>query len=211
MKKMWMWMLGAVLAAASAAVQADVAKAPDALIGGAVQEVIDALGKDKALRDGDKQKVREIIEAKVVPLFDFTRMTQKTLGKKNWNAATPEQRTALTQEYHHFLVRFYTGAFSSYQDQKVEIKPLKLADSDSDVTVKSIITKPGNQPVTVSYDLYKTSAGWKIYDVAVQEIGLIDTYKKQFAEKIEQSGLDGLIKWLADSNQGAQAKKASAK
>lgn len=212
MKKMMAVVLGLWLAGASMLAHADDLKAPDALIRDVVNEVLDALTKDKALHDGDQQKVQALVEAKILPQFDFTRVTQKTVGGKSWRAATPEQRTALTSEYRNFLVRFYTKAFTSYKDQKVEVKPLKQAPVDDEVTVKSTITKPGGQPVQVDYDLYKTAAGWKVYDVSIQEISLVGTYKSQFAEKIAQSGIDGLIAWLKDNNQSAAAgKKAVAK
>jgi|CXWL01.1.fsa_nt_gi phospholipid transport system substrate-binding protein len=209
MNKIMSMLLGVWLASASVLAQAEELKAPDALIRDVVNEVLDAVAKDKALHDGDQQKVQALVEAKILPQFDFTRLTQKTVGGKNWRAATPEQRTALTSEYRNFLVRFYTKAFTSYKEQKVEVKPLKQAPVDDEVTVKSVITKAGAQPVQVDYDLYKTATGWKVYDVSIQEISLVGTYKKQFAEKIDQSSIDGLIQWLKDNNQtAATAKKA---
>ncbi|WP_035382786.1 ABC transporter substrate-binding protein [Ferriphaselus sp. R-1] len=210
MKKLMAMVLGLWLAGAAAWAQAEEFKAPDALIRDVVNEVLEAISKDQALHNGDKQKVQALVETKILPQFDFTRLTQKTIGGKSWRAATPEQRTSLTSEYRSFLVRFYTKAFTSYQDQKVEIKPLKQAPVDDEVTVRSLISKPGAQPVMVDYDLYKTASGWKVYDVSIQEISLVATYKKQFAEKIEQSGIDGLIQWLKDNNQAA-SKKAGAK
>lgn len=211
MKKMVAIILGVWLASMSLLVQADDSTAPDVLIKEIVKEVLDAVAKDKALHDGDTQKVKDLVEAKVLPHFDFTRMTQKTVGGKNWRAATPEQRAALTSEYRNFLVRFYTKAFTAYQDQKIEVKPLKVAAADEEVTVKTQITKPGAQPVLVDYDMHKTATGWKTYDVSVQEISLVGTYKAQFAEKIEQSGIDGLIKWLSDNNHAAATSKKAAK
>lgn len=201
--------LGLYLAGASVLVRADEVKAPDVLISEIVKEVLDAVGKDKALHDGDSQKVKDLVEARVLPHFDFTRMTQKTVGAKSWRAATPEQRTALISEYRNFLVRFYTKAFAAYQDQKVEVKPLKMSPADDEVTVKTQIVKAGVQPVLVDYDMHKTPSGWKTYDVSVQEISLVGTYKQQFAEKIEQSGIDGLIKWLSEKNQSANTRKTS--
>lgn len=212
MKKLMAGLLGMWLAGSSLLAQAEAFKAPDVLIRDVVNEVLDAVAKDKALHDGDQQKVQALVEAKILPQFDFTRLTQKTVGGKNWRAATAEQRTTLTSEYRNFLVRFYTKAFTSYKDQKVDVKPLKQAPVDDEITVKSTITKPGAQPVQVDYDLYKTASGWKVYDVSIQEISLVGTYKSQFAEKIAQSGIDGLIAWLKDNNQtAASAKKTATK
>lgn len=207
MKKISAWMLGAMLAVASlvANANADEAVAPDVLIKNTVKDVLEVVRQDKDIRSGDQRKILDLVDAKVLPHFDFAHMTQLAVGK-NWRKATPEQKQALTAEFRAMLVRTYTKAFTVYRDQTVEVKPLTLAAGATEATVKTFISKPGAQAIPVDYVLEKTDKGWKAFDLSVDGVSLVMTYRSTFNEQIAQSGIDGLIKTLVEKNQsGATA------
>jgi phospholipid transport system substrate-binding protein len=203
-----------IAAAACAAVQplyaADM-MAPDALAKSVTDEVLQAVRADKDLASGNSQKVLALVEAKVLPHFDFARMTQLAMGK-NWRQAKADQRAALTNEFRTLLVRTYAAAFTGYKSQTVEYKPLKLAPTDTDVVVKSTINQPGGQPVAVDYSMEKSPQGWKVYDVKIEGISLVENYRSTFNTEVQRSGVDGLIKALADKNKSLAGNvRASAK
>lgn len=180
--------------------------APDALAKSVTDEVLTAVRADKDLQSGNSQKVLQLVESKVLPHFNFTRMTQLAMGK-NWRQAQPEQQKALVSEFRTLLVRTYTAAFSGYKNQTVEYRPLKLAPSDTDVVVQSVINQPASQPVAVDYSMEKTPQGWKVYDVKIEGISLVNNYRSTFNTEVQKSGVDGLIKTLAAKNQSiAQAR-----
>lgn len=184
--------------------------APDALAKSVTDEVLEAVRADKDLQSGNSQKVLQLVESKVLPHFNFTRMTQLAMGK-NWRQAQPEQQKALVNEFRTLLVRTYTAAFSSYKNQTVDYRPLKLAPSDTDATVKSVINQPGAQPIAVDYGMEKTPQGWKVYDVKIEGISLVDNYRSTFNTEVQRSGVDGLIKALADKNKSFAQTRASTK
>lgn len=208
MKKIVSLLSGMVLAGAAMAAQAEM-KAPDALIKDTVRDVLDVVRQDKDIRAGDQKKVTELVDEKVLPHFDFTRMTQLAVGKY-WRKATPEQKQALVMQFRNMLVRTYTGAFTAYRDQTVDVKPAKVPDGATEVTVKTTINKPGAQPIPVDYTMEKANDDWKVFDLAVNGVSLVTTYRSSFGEQIEQSGIDGLIKALTDKN-AAQGKAAPAR
>lgn len=180
---------------------------PDVLIKETSREVLDIVRKDKELREGNQKKILELVDAKVLPHFNFERMTKLAVGK-SWRTATPEQKQALIAEFRTMLVRTYTKAFSSYRDQTVDVKPLKMASDATEVTIKTEIIKPGGQqPVLVDYDMEKMPNGWKVYDLTVEGVSLVTSYRGTFSEQIQQSGIDGLIKTLAEKNQVAVLKE----
>lgn len=189
---------------------------PDVLIKDTVREVLDIVRADKDLRSGNQKKMLELVDAKVLPHFNFEHMTKLAVGK-SWRAATPEQKQALMTEFRVMLVRTYTKAFTSYRDQTVEVKPFKLDAAATEVTVKTAIVKPGSQqPILVDYDMEKMPDGWKVYDLTVEGVSLVTSYRGTFADQIQQVGIDGLIKTLADKNKNAAtnaslAEKADAK
>jgi phospholipid transport system substrate-binding protein len=189
---------------------------PDVLIKDTVREVLDIVRADKDLRSGNQKKMLELVDAKVLPHFNFEHMTKLAVGK-SWRIATPEQKQALMTEFRVMLVRTYTKAFTSYRDQVVEVKPFKLDAAATEVTVKTAIVKPGSQqPILVDYDMEKSPTGWRVYDLTVEGVSLVTSYRGTFADQIQQIGIDGLIKTLADKNKnaatnGAQAEKADAK
>jgi phospholipid transport system substrate-binding protein len=167
-----------------------------------VQDVLEIVRNDKDIRAGNMKRVLELIDAKVLPHFDFTRMTQLAVGR-SWRTATPEQKQMLVTEFRTMLVRTYAKAFTQFHDQTVEVKPLKLQNDDKEVTVKSVINKPGGQPVLVEYEMEKLAEGWKVFDVSIEGVSLVATNRSSFTEKVQQSGIDGLIASLTTMNRDA--------
>ncbi len=215
MRRIFVLLSGLAMMCLSPMVRADIPD-PDVLVKETAREVLDIVRNDKELRAGNQKKVLELVDAKVLPHFDFERMTRLAVGK-SWRTATPEQKQALMTEFRILLVRTYTKAFTSFRDQTVEIKPFKLDAAATEVTVKTAIVKPGSQqPILVDYDMEKTPGGWKVYDLTVEGVDLVATKRSEFSEFIQQSGVDGLIKKLSDMNRtaaanAAQAEKAGAK
>ena len=183
-------------------VAADIA--PDALVKETSQDVIEIIKKDKDIQSGNKQKVYALVDAKVLPHFDFKRMTQYAVGK-SWRQATPAQQDALTREFRTLLVRTYSTSLSTYKNQTIEYKPLRMQAGDTDVIVKTIVNQPGGQPIPIDYSLMKNADGWKVYDVVVDNISLVTNYRGSFASEIRQSGIDGLIKVLSDKNRASES------
>lgn len=176
--------------------------APDALISTTVQEVLTIVKQDKDIQAGNQKKILDLVDAKVLPHFDFTRMTQLAAGK-HWRTATPEQKQALTTEFRNMLVRTYTKAFTVYRDQTVDIKPFKMAADATEVTVKTTINKPGSPPIPVDYEMIKKADGWKAFDVSIEGVSMVTSYRGTFTSEIQEKGIDGLIKTLADRNASA--------
>ena len=187
-------------------------QAPDALIKNTAQEVLAIVKQDKDIQAGSQKKVLELVDAKVLPHFNFTRMTKLAVGK-HWRTATAPQKQALETEFRNMLVRTYTKAFTVYRDQEVEIKPLKVADNATEVTVKTMIVKPGAPSIPVNYDMEKTPEGWKVFDLVVEGVSLVTSYRSTFSEQIQKGGIDGLIKTLVEKNQAGTnvGKKATVK
>jgi len=171
--------------------------AADALVKGITEEVLTTLRKGR--EQGGTRRVADLVESKVLPHFDFARMTQLALAV-NWRRASPDQQKALTQEFKTLLVRTYSTALSSYRDQSVEFKPLRARPEETEVTVRTEIKQKAGQPIPIDYEMEKTPAGWKVFDVKVAGVSLITTYKDDFASQIRESGVDGLIKTLANKN-----------
>lgn len=171
--------------------------AADALVKGITEEVLTTLRQGR--EQGGTRRVADLVESKVLPHFDFVRMTQLALAV-NWRRASPDQQKALTQEFKTLLVRTYSTALSSYRDQSVEFKPLRARPEESEVTVRTEIKQKAGQPIPIDYEMEKTPAGWKVFDVKVAGVSLITTYKDDFASQIRESGVDGLIKTLANKN-----------
>ncbi len=180
--------------------------APDALARSVTDEVIHILRTDKELQAGNQKKARDLIETKIAPHFNFTSMTRLALGK-NWSAANPEQRKALTGEFRALLVQTYTASLTLFKDQKIEYRPLKIAPDDNDVVVRSLVkSSGGGEPVQVDYGMEKTDDGWKVYNVKIGGISLVENYRGTFNTEIQKSGIDGLIKSLRDKNRSLVAK-----
>jgi len=202
MKKITVLVFGLLMSAAAMAANADMPD-PDVLIKNTVNEVLDIVKQDKDIQAGNQQKILALVDAKVLPHFDFERMTRLAVGR-GWRSATPEQRQELVSQFRTMLVRTYTGAFTRYRNQpaevKVEIKPFTMPAGADEVTIRTLIVKPGAQPVSVDYEMEKTNNGWKAFDLTVEGASLVTTYRGTFNEQIQQSGIDGLIKVLTEKN-----------
>ena len=178
---------------------------PDALVRSVTEDVIGVVKRDKAIQAGDRQKTIALVEQKVLPHFDFARMTALAVGV-NWRKATPEQQQALIEQFRTLLVRTYSTALSAYRDQVIEVKPARAQAAETEAAVRSEVKQPGAEPVTIDYSMTKTPAGWKVYDVAVGGASLVTTYRDTFAAEVRKGGIDGLIKSLAAKNQQLAAK-----
>ncbi len=196
----------AVLVFAVAALPSLAQEAPDVMVKRVAGDVLQTVRTDPKVQAGDQQRIREVIETKLLPHFDFERMTALAMGR-NWAKATPEQQKMLVDQFRTLLVRTYSGALSQYRDQTMEYKPLRADPAATDVTVRTEVIRSGQVPVQIDYGLTKTAAGWKAYDVIVGGVSLVTNYRDEFNEQIKSGGVDGLIKTLTDKNsKGAPGK-----
>lgn len=174
--------------------------APDKLVRSVADEVLVTLRQDQELRAGSQTKFAELLEQKVAPHFDFERMTRLAVGR-NWRQATPEQQKMLVEQFRNLLIRSYASAYTAYKDIAIDVKPVRMQPSDSDVQVRTEIKVPnGQQPISVDYSMYKSGSDWRIYDVSVEGVSLVTTYRSTFADEIRQNGIDGLIRSLQQKN-----------
>ena len=195
------------LLAAFAATAALAQEAPDALVKRISDEVLAIVHQDKELAAGNQQRVVQVAEQKVLPYFDFERMTRLAVGR-SWRDASPEQRQALVAAFRTMLVRTYSSSLSQYRNQTIEVKPLKMAPADTDVTVRTQVIQQGGPPIPIDYAMEKKDNTWKVYDVLVDGASLVTTYRGSFNDQIQKGGIDGLIKTLQERNQsGAPAPK----
>jgi phospholipid transport system substrate-binding protein len=192
----------AFLCATAAPVQSQMV-APDALAKSVTDEVLTVIRADKDIQSGNQKKVLELVEAKVLPHFNFSHMTQLAMGR-NWRAANPEQQKKLVAEFRTLLVRTYTTAFTQYKNQTVDYKPVRMAAGDTDVLVQSLIKQNSGPPIAVDYSMEKTDTGWKVYNMKIEGISLVENYRNTFNTEIQKNGVDGLIATLADKNRGTQ-------
>jgi phospholipid transport system substrate-binding protein len=191
------------LAMSVAAATAMAQSTPDALIKQVSSEVIDTIKADKSLQSGDVSKIISLVDSKVMPHVNFQRMTASAVGR-NWRTATPEQQKRLQEEFKTLLVRTYAGALTQVKDQTVQLKPMRAAAEDTEVVVRTEVKGKG-EPIQLDYRLEKADAAWKIYDVNVLGVWLVEQYRGQFAQDISSSGIDGLITKLAERNKGAKS------
>jgi phospholipid transport system substrate-binding protein len=175
------------------------ALAPDALARSVTDEVLAIVRADKEIRAGNQKKVYELVEARVVPHFNFTRMTQLAMGR-NWRDASADQQKRLVEEFRQLLVRTYTSAFTQYRDQTVEYRRPRMAAGDTDVVVQSLIKQPSGQPVAVDYSMERTANGWKVYNVKIEGVSMVENYRNTFNTEVQKSGIEGLIKSLVAKN-----------
>lgn len=197
MRTLTNWLLSAALAFGAVAVQAQT-KAPDALIKEVSTDVLDAVKADKSIQSGDVNKIISLVDAKVMPYVNFQRMTSAAVGRY-WRQATPEQQKRLQDEFKTLLVRTYSGALSQVKDQTVQLKPMRASAEDAEVVVRTEVRGKGD-PIQLDYRLEKAADGWKIYDVNVMGIWLVENYRNSFAQEIGANGIDGLITKLAERN-----------
>jgi phospholipid transport system substrate-binding protein len=176
------------------------AEAPDAFIRRLSVDVLDTIKADKAIQAGDVGKISALVDAKIMPNVNFQRMTASAVGRA-WRSATPEQQKRLQDEFKALLMRTYSGALSEVRDQTIAMKPLRMAETDTEVTVRTEIRGRGD-PIALDYRVEKSGNTWKIYDLNVASIWLVETYRTQFAQEINANGIDGLIAKLAERNKG---------
>jgi phospholipid transport system substrate-binding protein len=183
---------------------------PDTLVDNTAQEVLSIVRQDKELRAGNMAKILDLVEAKVLPHFNFTRMTRLAMGK-NWNKATPQQQEELVKEFRTLLVRTYSNALSTYSDYKIKVEPLRSKAGDTDTTVKTKVMQDNGQPVDIDYSMEKTGDGWKVYDVTVAGVSLVTNYRSTFNSQVREGGVEKLLKTLGDKNRALAAndKKAA--
>ena len=183
-------------------------EAPDALVKRLSADVLDTIKADKSLQGGDINKIIALVDSKIMPNVNFQRMTAAAVGP-GWRQATPAQQKRLQEEFKTLLVRTYSGALAQVSDQTITMKPLRASPEDKDLLVRSEVVGKG-EPIQLDYRLEKTpgqGAGWKIYNLNVMGVWLVETYRSQFAQEINAKGIDGLIAALESRNQrNAQAK-----
>jgi phospholipid transport system substrate-binding protein len=185
------------------------APSPDLLVRNTTEEVLKIVRSDKDIKAGKVDRIVDLIEEKVAPHFDFTRMTRLAVGRP-WRGATPAQRETLIKEFRDLLVRSYSAAFTAYTRVSVEYRPFRFNAGDTEATVQTLIKLPdGAESVTLDYDMALTPNGWKVYDVRVAGASLIINYRNLFAEEINRGGIDGLIASLMNRN-SANSSAASA-
>ena len=203
LRKELMKLIKQLIAAASLTVAttafAAPAEAPDALVKRISADVIDTAKADKDIQAGNRKKVMDLVESKILPHVDFQRMTSLAAGR-HWRTATPEQQKQLSNEFRTLLIFTYSGALSQIKNETIEFKPLRADPADQEVEVRSSVNVARGEPVTLNYRLAKTPTGWKIFDINVLGAWLVETYKGTFATEIGKSGIDGLIKALAERN-----------
>lgn len=177
---------------------------PDALVQRISGQVMDAVKADPAIQAGDVGRIVDLVDSKIMPNVNFSRMTSSAVGKF-WRQATPEQQTKLQAEFKILLVRTYAGALGEVKDQTLSFKPSRFRAEDTDVVVRSVVRGRG-EPIQLDYRMEKSAEGWKIYDLNVLGIWLVDTYRSQFAQEINNKGIDGLIATLVERNKASTAK-----
>lgn len=172
---------------------------PDQLVRTVTDEVLEIVRQDEGIRRGDANRVIALVEEKVLPHFNFRRMTMLAVGR-DWRQATPEQQTRLTESFRTLLVRTYSNALTQYRDQTIDFRPLRAAPTDTTVQVRTEVRQPGAQPIAIDYVLERTDAGWKVFDVIVAGVSLVTNYRGTFSQEIRNGGIDGLIAALERRN-----------
>jgi len=198
--------LMALLAVSPSAARADTA--PDEMIRTLSNQILERIRQDQDLQSGDLQKVSAFVDESVMPHVNFERMTALAVGR-SWRQATPEQQRQLKAEFRALLLRTYAGAISIVKDQQVRMKPLRAAPGDTEVVVRSEIVQARGEPIQLDYRLEKSNGNWRIYDLNVLGVWLVETYRNQFAQEINARGIDGLIRSLSERNQAFSAGRTS--
>jgi len=183
---------------------------PDALVKRTTDEVLAIIKSDKEMQAGNTRKVVELAEQKVLPHFDFERMTRLAVGK-NWSQASDAQKQALIKEFRTLLVRTYSASLTAYRNQKIEVKPTRMSPQDKEVTVRTAVIQQGGPQIPIDYAMEKTDGGWKVYDVIIDGASLVTTYRGSFNDIIQKSGIDGLVKTLSERNRSPEPPKPAGK
>lgn len=201
MRKLYAWLLSAMLFVPLAAAAQET---PNVLIERLSTEVLDKIKADKEIQAGNPKRVSEFVDTVVMPHVNFERMTALVAGR-HWRTATPEQKKALMEEFRTLLLRTYSGALSQVGNQQVRLKPFRGDAGASEVIVRSEVAQPGRESVQLDYRLEKAADGWKIYDVNILGVWLVETYRNQFGQEIAQKGIDGLLRDLAEKNRSFES------
>ena len=181
--------------------------APDRLVDKTVKEVIEIIQKDEELKNGNKDKMLDLIETKILPHFNFTRMTQLAMGQ-HWSKAEPGQQTKLVDEFRTLLVRTYSNALTTYNHETIKVNPIKQLGDSVETTVRTVVVQEkGREPVPIDYSMEKKTDGWKVYDVTVGGVSLVTNYRGSFNSQVRKGGVEGLLKALADKNKSLEGKK----
>ena len=197
------WLIGMVAGFVLATGVGAQETAPDALVKDVTEEVLTIVRADKDIQSGNTKKAIELVEAKVLPHFNFARMTQLAMAR-DWRQASPAQQKTLVDEFRTLLVRTYSKALTEYKKQTIEYKPFKMQPNDTDVKVRTEIKQAGGKPIQLDYYLEKQQ-GWKVYDIEVGGISLVTNYREFFATEVRNGGIDGLIKSLQTKNKSGEA------
>ena len=195
-KSLYTLFIGLVLAVSPLFAQEE---APDVKIKKVTEDVLTIVRQDKDIQSGNTQKAIELVEARVLPHFNFQHMTALAMGR-DWNKASPEQKKRLSEEFKTLLVRTYSNALTSYRDQTLRYKPLKMQAGDTEVVVKTEVVQPGAKPIQLDYSLEKQGNDWKVYDVIVAGVSLVSNYRDTFNQEVRANGVDGLIQMLVNKN-----------
>lgn len=202
MKSLFLWVFGAFLLVSGQAI-ADV-DSPDALIKKVSDDVLTIVRQDKDIQSGNTKKAMDLVEAKVLPHFNFQHMTALAMGK-DWRKASPEQKKRLSEEFKTLLVRTYSNALTGYRDQTMRYKPVKMQPGDDEVLVRTEIVQPGNKPIQLDYALEKLDDSWKVFDVVVAGVSLVTNYRDTFSQEVRANGVDGLVQMLVAKNKQLEA------
>ncbi len=196
MRLLFSLVLGLLVSCGSALAQED---APGAMIKKVTEDVLTIVRQDKDIQNGNTAKAIALVDAKVLPYFNFQRMTALAVGK-DWSKATPEQKKKLSEEFKTLLVRTYSNALTGYRDQTVRYKPTRMQAADDEALVRTEIVQPGSKPIPLEYAVEKTESGWKVFDVIVAGVSLVSNYRDTFNQEVRANGVDGLIQMLANKN-----------
>ena len=196
---------GLILALTFSAAFAQQDMKPEEMVRKVTEDVLAAIKSDTALQAGDRQKRLALAEQKVLPHIDFAEATRLAVGRA-WPNATPEQQKKLVDEFRAMLVRIYSNAINAYRGQTMRVQPLNMPLNATEVTVRNQYLRPGQPPVAVDYAMHKTPQGWKIYDINVEGMSLVLTYRAEFEQVLRQSGVEGLLKRLAEKNTSASSR-----
>ncbi|MBY0474714.1 MAG: ABC transporter substrate-binding protein [Nitrosomonas sp.] len=181
--------------------------APDRLVDRTVKEVIGIIQKDEELKSGDREKMFDLIEAKILPHFNFSRMTQLAMGQ-HWSKAQPEQQNKIVNEFRILLVRTYSNALTSYHDETIKVNPLPDLGDRTETKVRTMVIQgKGKEPVPIDYSMEKKPDGWKVYDVTVAGVSLVTNYRGSFNSQVRKGGVEGLLKALSDKNKSLEGKR----
>ncbi len=197
MKRIWIYLSVCLALSLSMSARAEIA--PDVLARNTTNEVVRIVKQDPDIKRGQSQKVDALVQTKILPHFDFQKMTKLAVAR-NWNLATPDQQAQLVKEFQTMLVHTYAASISSVSDYKIEFQPLRMSPGDTDVIVNTVVTRPGSPPISIDYRMEKMDSTWKVYDVLVDSVSLVTTNRSGFNSEVRRSGIDGLIQAMVRRN-----------